>query len=79
MLNLKTPRQGLFTLDITSGNILPGWPLAINNCSLASLDQNENGPTVFQAVSVMSPRGVLNLSHGQDARRNNFRFFSLVL
>jgi hypothetical protein len=79
MLNLKTPRQGLFTLDITSGNILPGWPLAINKSSLSPLDQNQNGPAVFQAVAAMSQRGVLNLSHGQDARSNNFRFFSLVL
>jgi hypothetical protein len=57
---------------------LLGWPLAINNSSLAPLDQNENGPTVFQAVSVMSQRGVLNLSYGQDARSNDFRFSSLV-
>src|SRR5258708_4094620 len=50
----------VFGLDITSGNILPGWPLNINNSTLAPI--NQNGPTTFQATTAMSQRGALNLS-----------------
>ncbi len=50
----------VFGLDITSGSILPGWPLNINNSSLAPI--NQNGPTTFQATTAMSQRGSLNLS-----------------
>lgn len=50
----------VFAVDITSGNILPGWPLNINNTTLAPL--NQNGPTTFQPSSAMSQRGGLNLS-----------------
>src|SRR5215831_15580799 len=49
----------VFAVDITSGNILPGWPLNINNTTLAPL--NQNGPTTFQPSSAMSQRGGLNL------------------
>jgi hypothetical protein len=51
----------VFALDITNGNVLPGWPLNINNTTLAAI--NRNGPAVFQAARVMSQRGALNLSH----------------
>jgi hypothetical protein len=50
----------VFGLDITSGSILPGWPLNINNSTLAPI--NQNGPTIFQATTAMSQRGALNLS-----------------
>jgi Malectin domain/Malectin-like domain len=50
----------VYALDITSGKILPGWPVAINNTTLSPV--NRNGPTTFQASSAMSQRGALNLS-----------------
>lgn len=50
----------VFALDITTGAILPGWPLAINNATLAPI--NQNGPATFQATTEMSQRGGLNLS-----------------
>jgi hypothetical protein len=50
----------VFALDITSGEILPGWPLNINNTTLAPI--NQNGPTTFQSATAMSQRGSLNLS-----------------
>jgi hypothetical protein len=50
----------VFALDITNGNVLPGWPLNINHTTLAAI--NQNGPAAFQAASVMSQRGALNLS-----------------
>ncbi|HKE29419.1 MAG TPA: hypothetical protein VKB88_44020 [Bryobacteraceae bacterium] len=50
----------VFALDITSGNILPGWPLNINNTALAPI--NQNGPAIFREAIAMSQRGALNLS-----------------
>jgi len=50
----------VFALDITNGNIVPGWPLNINNATLAPI--NQNGPTTFQSAGAMSQRGALNLS-----------------
>jgi len=50
----------LFALDLTNGSILPGWPVAINNAALASV--NRNGPAQFQEAVHMSQRGALNLS-----------------
>jgi hypothetical protein len=50
----------VFALDITSGRILPGWPININNTTLSPI--NRNGPTTFQVTSAMSQRGALNLS-----------------
>jgi hypothetical protein len=50
----------VFALDITSGKILPGWPVSINNNTLSPI--NRNGPTTFQVSSAMSQRGALNLS-----------------
>jgi len=56
-----TPRAWkVFALDIGSGDVLPGWPLVINDSTLAPI--NENGPTKFQSTSAMSQRGALNLS-----------------
>ncbi len=50
----------VFALNLTSGSILPGWPLNINNTTLNPV--NLNGPTTFQKDSAMSQRGALNLS-----------------
>jgi hypothetical protein len=50
----------VYALDVSSGAILPGWPLPINDDTLAPI--NQNGPTVFQDASAMSQRGALNLS-----------------
>ncbi len=50
----------VFALDLTSGQVLPGWPLNINNATLSAV--NRNGPTTFQPSSAMSQRGALNLS-----------------
>jgi len=56
-----TPRAWkVFALDLGSGNILPGWPLTINNATLVSI--NQNSPATFQSTSAMSQRGALNLS-----------------
>jgi hypothetical protein len=50
----------VFALDLGSGEVLPGWPLTINNETLAPI--NQNGPATFQATGAMSQRGALNLS-----------------
>jgi hypothetical protein len=50
----------VFGIDITNGSILPGWPLNINNDTLASI--NQNGPATWQGALQMSQRGGLNLS-----------------
>jgi hypothetical protein len=50
----------VFALDITNGFVLPGWPLVINNATLAPI--NQNGPAQWQATTEMSQRGGLNLS-----------------
>ena len=50
----------VFAVDITTGSILPGWPLVIDNTSLAPI--NRNGPAQWQATTEMSQRGGLNLS-----------------
>ncbi len=50
----------LFGIDLTSGTILPGWPLDINNDTLGPI--NENGPATFGGARIMSQRGGLNLS-----------------
>ena len=50
----------VFALDLASGQVLPGWPIDINNATLGAV--NRNGPTTFQRSSAMSQRGALNLS-----------------
>jgi hypothetical protein len=54
----------VFAIDITNGSILPGWPLVINNATLAPI--NQNGPAQWQATTEMSQRGGLN--HSPDGR-----------
>ena len=55
-----TQRWQVFAVDITNGNILPGWPVTINNDTLAPI--NRNGPALWQGTVQMSQRGGLNLS-----------------
>jgi hypothetical protein len=50
----------VFALDLGSGKVLAGWPLVINNATLAPIDVN--GPATFQPAAAMSQRGGLNLS-----------------
>ncbi len=50
----------VFALNLGSGDILSGWPLTINNTTLAPI--NQNGPAIFQPASAMSQRSALNLS-----------------
>jgi hypothetical protein len=50
----------VFALDLGSGAVAAGWPLTINNTTLAPI--NQNGPTTFEATGLMSQRGALNLS-----------------
>jgi hypothetical protein len=53
-------RWEVFALDLGSGEVLPGWPLAIDDAALAPI--NRNGPTRFEPAAAMSQRGGLNLS-----------------
>jgi hypothetical protein len=50
----------VFALDLTSGLVISGWPLIINDTTLGPIKLN--GPTTFQSTSAMSQRGGLNLS-----------------
>jgi hypothetical protein len=50
----------VFALDITTGAVLPGWPLTISDAALAPI--NQNGPAKMQTTIEMSQRGGLNLS-----------------
>lgn len=50
----------VFALDLGSGEVLPGWPLALNDSTLRPI--NQNGPATFQAPGTMSQRGGLNIS-----------------
>jgi hypothetical protein len=49
-----------FALDLSSGEVASGWPVRIDDRALQPV--NLNGPARFQAASVMSQRGALNLS-----------------
>jgi len=54
----------LFALELTSGTVVPGWPVAINDAVLSPL--NSNGPSLFHQARSMSQRGALNLSPARD-------------
>jgi hypothetical protein len=54
----------VFALDARSGDVRPGWPVAIDDAALAS--SNTNGPARFQASVEMSQRGALVLSPAGD-------------
>jgi len=50
----------VYALDATSGALLPGWPVTIDDPGTRAL--NSNGPSVFLDPTVLSQRGALNLS-----------------
>jgi hypothetical protein len=60
----------VFALDLSSGAVLPGWPLNINGTTLSPV--NRNGPAAFQKATEMSQRAALNLS--PDGSRLYFSF-----
>lgn len=50
----------VFALDLTTGKVLPGWPLNINGQTLGPI--NQNGPALWSGTTQQSQRGGLNLS-----------------
>jgi hypothetical protein len=50
----------VYALDLGSGAVLSGWPLALNDATVTPL--NVNGPAAFQPTERMSQRAALNLS-----------------
>jgi hypothetical protein len=52
----------VFALDLGDGQVLPGWPITIDDAALAPL--NRNGPATFREAARMSQRGALNLAPG---------------
>jgi hypothetical protein len=50
----------VYALDATSGALLAGWPVTINDAATSA--RNTNGPSSFQDPTVLSQRGALNLS-----------------
>ena len=56
----SSARWEAFALNITNGAILSGWPVNINNSTIAPV--LKNGPAQFDASSSESQHGALNLS-----------------
>jgi hypothetical protein len=54
----------VFALDITNGQVLPGWPAAITPDTLNAV--NANGPALFRDATIMTQRAALNLSPAGD-------------
>jgi hypothetical protein len=50
----------VFALDLSSGAVLPGWPIQLAPAAVAALDTN--GPASMQPATATSQRGALNLS-----------------
>lgn len=50
----------VFAVDATTGAILPGWPVTIDDAATSAT--NENGPARFLDATVLSQRGALDLS-----------------
>ena len=50
----------VFALDLTSGNVLPGWPVLLNASTVTPV--NQNGPAAFLESGRLSQRGGLALS-----------------
>lgn len=50
----------MFGLNLGNGKTVSGWPLTINNSTLAPI--NRNGPAKFGSATGMSQRAALNLS-----------------
>jgi outer membrane protein assembly factor BamB len=53
-----------FALDLATGDVLRGWPVAINEATLAPV--NRNGPARFAAAAEVSQRAALALSPRGD-------------
>jgi hypothetical protein len=51
-------------LDLTSGQMLPGWPVTLTVAGVGAV--NRNGPARFQPARIVSQRGALNLSLSGD-------------
>jgi hypothetical protein len=49
----------VFAIDITSGGVLPGWPLNISDATIVGVTQN--GPATMQPLARNSQRGALAL------------------
>jgi hypothetical protein len=49
-----------WALDATTGAVLPGWPVTIDDAATRAI--NTNGPSLFQDPTVLSQRGALDLS-----------------
>jgi hypothetical protein len=58
--NLDASGWQAFGLELSTGNVLPGWPVRIDDAALAPL--NTNGPARFQPALHVSQRGALALS-----------------
>jgi hypothetical protein len=54
----------VLALDLTSGQVLPGWPLTLTDAAVGAV--NRNAPARFQPASVVSQRGALDLSLSGD-------------
>ena len=53
-----------FALDLATGEVLPGWPIVLDDASLSAV--NANGPAKFSGGTLQSQRGALNLSPKGD-------------
>ena len=53
-----------FAIDAKRGNVLPGWPVALDDASLGAV--NRNGSARFHASDEMSQRGALAISPEGD-------------
>ncbi|HZS39173.1 MAG TPA: hypothetical protein VFF06_20220, partial [Polyangia bacterium] len=54
----------VFAVDLTNGQVLPGWPADINPSTLNPV--NANGPALFRDAQYMYQRAALNLSPGGE-------------
>jgi hypothetical protein len=64
----------LFALDLTSGIVLPGWPLTFDADTIMSVDHN--GPAIFEDVMHANQRGALALAPDGGTLYASFASFS---
>lgn len=65
-----------FALDLETGRTLEGWPVAIDDRSVAAV--NTNGPARLQAPDELSQRGALALSPSGDRLYVSFGSFAFA-
>lgn len=53
-----------FALDVTTGDVLEPWPVAIDDAAASAV--NTNGPATLHAPEIVSQRGALRLSPTDD-------------